>query len=101
MSPDVPEMIDGWTLYVCPNGHVATSTLNLACWACYPGGRDALPTQKPVEVVPRSALDRRTREIVEALRAADDGGDGYGSGDWAAVLIERTFLSPDNPEGKA
>ena len=58
-----------------------------------PGG----PCEGAVFAARREAF----REAVEALRAADDGGDGYGSGDWAAVLIERTFLSPDNPEATA
>ena len=40
------------------------------------------------------------REAVEALREADDGLSMWSMID-AAELIERTFLSPDNPEGNA
>ena len=53
-------------------------------------------------VAEASAAARREafREAVEALREADDGLSMWSMID-AAELIERTFLSPDNPEGNA
>ena len=55
------------------------------------------------------AVERRTREIVEALRgllAVDDPSawgamNGDEAVERAADFIERSFLSPDNPEGNA
>ena len=63
----------------------------------------------PRDVAERAVLDaveRRTREIVEALREIIVGNgtdhDPYARGMTdAADFIERTFLSPDNPEGNA
>ena len=57
----------------------------------------------------RDTEDRRTREIVEALRgllAVDDPSawgamNGDEAVERAADFIERSFLSPDNPEGNA
>ena len=62
-----------------------------------------------VDSIGESARREAFREAVEALRVerrtwektpdvADPGAPMFG---WAAQFIERTFLSPDNPEGNA
>ena len=77
-----------------------------------PFGYSVVPTWHAIQAV-RDTEDRTVREVVEALRAEADMLDPsdclppedhyptFRGWQGAAQFIERTFLSPDNPEGNA
>lgn len=84
------------------------SRLRIAAYDDYPSPGPFVRLDLAIQAV-RDTEDRRTREIVEALRgllAVDDPSawgamNGDEAVERAADFIERSFLSPDNPKGNA
>ncbi len=85
-----------WTIYVCPRGHVDSSTLRNVCWACYPGGKGPAE-QVAVEVMPvsdhRSVVERLEGERNQRLKVPG----GHNPEEVEKLAAEYAEWSSDKP----